>query len=372
MDLQAHGWPVSLEKAEGLAIVNDSTLFIGNDNDFGITTPSVSGVPSENGVAVYNNTLSHVLAYRLSGANKLSNFNQLTPTLLTAGVTGQSSSQPPYLVPTTTSGKYTAIMTTGDAINGYKMAGVPDGLGLFDNNNGTFTLLMNHEIGANLGVARAHGDSGSFVSKWIINKSDFTVRSGSDLMKRVKLWNPTTSSYITYNSSFQPANGAAGFSRFCSGDLPAVSAYYNALTGKGTQERIYMNGEENGSEGRALGHIVTGADSGASYELPYLGKGSWENAVANPRMSDTTIVGLMDDATPGQVYFYIGTKQTSGTDIEKAGLHGGSLWSVGVSGMLTETSATIPTPGTSFSMINLGTVQNMTGARLNLGAMPRA
>ncbi len=187
-------------------------------------------------------------------------------------------------------------------------------------------------------------------------------------MKRVKLWNPTTSSYITYNSSFQPANGAAGFSRFCSGDLPAVSAYYNALTGKGTQERIYMNGEENGSEGRALGHIVTGADSGASYELPYLGKGSWENAVANPRMSDTTIVGLMDDATPGQVYFYIGTKQTSGTDIEKAGLHGGNLWSVGVSGMLTETSATIPTPGTSFSMINLGTVQNMTGAQIESGS----
>ncbi len=357
MDLLANSWPSSLDKAEGLAIINDSTIAICNDNDFGQTSPLA------NGIATATTNLSHVLVYRFSGSNKLSNFNQLTPTL-TAGVTGLSSSQPPYLVPTTTSGKYTAILTTGDAVNGYKMAGVPDGLGLFDNNNGTFTLLMNHEIGSNLGVARAHGDTGAFVSKWIINKSDFTVQYGADLMKRVKLWNPLTSSYITYSPSYLQPQGLAGFSRFCSGDLPAVSAYYNALTGKGTQERIYMNGEESGNEGRAMGHVVTGADSGTSYELPYLGKASWENAVANPRMSDTTIVGLMDDATPGQVYFYIGTKQTTGTDIEKAGLHGGNLWSVGVSGMLTETSATIPTPGTSFSMINLGTVQNMTGAAI--------
>lgn len=35
MDLLANGWPAALDKAEGLAIVNDSTIFIGNDNDFG-------------------------------------------------------------------------------------------------------------------------------------------------------------------------------------------------------------------------------------------------------------------------------------------------------------------------------------------------
>jgi hypothetical protein len=27
------------------------------------------------------------------------------------------------------------------------MHGIPDGLGAFDNANGTFTLLMNHELG---------------------------------------------------------------------------------------------------------------------------------------------------------------------------------------------------------------------------------
>jgi hypothetical protein len=357
MDLLANGWPSSLDKAEGLAIVNDSTIAICNDNDFGQTSPSA------NGIATATTNLSHVVVYRLSGSNKLTNFRQLTPTL-SQGVTAQNSSQPPYLVPTTTAGKYTAIITTGDGVNGYRLGGVPDGIGLFDNGNGTFTMLVNHEISSNLGIARAHGDTGAYVSRWIINKSDFSVLYGTDLMKRVKLWNPTTSSYITYNSAYQPTNGIAGFSRFCSGDLPPVSAYYNPYTGKGTQERIYMNGEETGTEGRALGHVVTGADSGTSYELPYLGKASWENAVACPRTSDTTIVALMDDATPGQVYFYIGNKQTTGSDIEKAGLNGGNLWSVAVSGMLTETSTTFAAPNTSFTMINLGQVQNMTGTAI--------
>ena len=31
-------------------------------------------------------------------------------------------------------------------IGGYRMVGIPDGLGAYDNGNGTFTLLMNHEI----------------------------------------------------------------------------------------------------------------------------------------------------------------------------------------------------------------------------------
>lgn len=39
----------------------------------------------------------------------------------------------------------------------YGMAGIPDGLGAFDNGDGTFTLLMNHEIGNTLGAVRAHG-----------------------------------------------------------------------------------------------------------------------------------------------------------------------------------------------------------------------
>src|SRR5262249_8914397 len=45
----------------------------------------------------------------------------------------------PFLVPTTPSVSTTAIITTGDNVGTYQMAGIPDGLGAFDNGDGTFT-----------------------------------------------------------------------------------------------------------------------------------------------------------------------------------------------------------------------------------------
>lgn len=358
MNLLANGWPVALDKAEGIAILNDSTVFLCNDNDYGQSSPS------ENGIATATTNLSHVFKYGLKGSNKLVNYVPPVSVLNNTGVTGQTSSQAPYLLPTTANGLFTAIMTTGDNAAGYVMCGTPDGLGAFDNNNGTFTVLMNHEFGNTAGVTRAHGGTGAFVSKWIIDKSDLSVVSGSDLIQRLKAWNPLTSSYITYSAAFPSATGLHNMGRFCSGDLPSEFAFYNPLTGKGTQERIYMNGEETGVEGRGLAHVVTGAEAGTTYELPYLGKFSWENNVASPRISDTTVVAGMDDATPGQVYFYVGVKQASGNEIEKAGLSGGNLWSVSVSGMLSESSSSLPAANTAFSMVNLGQVHNTTGAAL--------
>ncbi|MBK8121275.1 MAG: hypothetical protein IPK39_20560 [Sulfuritalea sp.] len=86
-----------------------------------------------------------------------------------------------------------------------------------------------------------------------------------------------------------------------------------------------MNGEENGNEGRAFGFVATGSNKGKVYELPYLGKFSWENSVANPYSGDKTVVIGLDDSTPGQVYVYQGTKTNTGLDIDKAGLTNGTL-----------------------------------------------
>jgi Bacterial Ig domain/PA14 domain/Secretion system C-terminal sorting domain/Calx-beta domain/HYR domain len=278
--------------------------------------------------------------------------------LLAGSITGPNSSQTPYLKPFTKGTKFTSILTVGDAApGGYKMVGIPDGLGAFDNNDGTFTLLMHHELGNTVGVPRAHGGIGAFVSKWVINKSDLSVVSGSDLMQQVFLWNPATNSYV-------PGINTA-FSRFCSADLPAVSAFYNINNGNGTQERIFMGGEESGTEGRAVGHIVTGPNAGKSYELPYLGKFAWENSVAHPATGNKTVVAGLDDGTGGQVYFYIGTKTNTGTEIDKAGLNNGKLYGVKVTGLLTEVNGSTPAPGTRFEMADLGFVQNKTGTVLN-------
>jgi hypothetical protein len=356
MDLFAAGWDHALEKAEGLAIINDSTIAICNDNDYGQYSPL------ENGIATATSTVGHVITFSLQGTNKLNNFVAPTTTLAT-GITGPSTSKTPYLVPTIPGVSFTSILTAGETVGSYKMAGTPDGTGIFDNNDGTFTLVMNHEFGDTFGVARAHGSKGAFVSKWIINKNNLSVVSGGDLIQTINLWNTATSSYVAYNAAF-PSTTAA-FNRFCSADLPAVSAFYNEATGKGTMNRIFMNGEEAGNEGRAFAHVVNGPDGGKSYQLPYLGKFSWENSVASPTASDTTVVIGMDDATPGQVYVYVGTKSNTGNEIEKAGLTGGKLYGVAVTGMTTETSGSVPSPATNFTLAALGDVHNMTGAELN-------
>ena len=47
----------------------------------------------------------------------------------------------------------TALLTTGNHVNGYRMVGIPDGLGAFDNGDRTITVLMNHEIAPSCGIA---------------------------------------------------------------------------------------------------------------------------------------------------------------------------------------------------------------------------
>ena len=357
MDLLANGWPSDLEKAEGIAIINDSTIAITNDNDFGQYSIGEVGVATPNGI------LSHLFTYGLSGSNKLTNY--VAPNFSTTyGEEGVSTMSTPYLQASIPNAKFTSILTAGDAIGGYKMAGLGDGLGAYDNDNGTFSLLMNHEMNDAEGVIRAHGQKGAFVSKWIINKSDLSVVSGSDLIQTSKLWNGT--SYVTYTNA-NPAPTA--FNRFCAADLPIVSAFYNAKSGLGTQNRIFMNGEESGAEGRAFAHIVTGTEAGTTYELPRLGKFSWENAIACPSSEDKTVVIGLDDATPGQVYVYVGTKTNTGNDIEKAGLANGNLYGVAVTGLTSEISLSVPTANTAFTLANLGNVDALTGATIQTNSV---
>jgi len=247
----------------------------------------------------------------------------------------------------------TSILTVGDTIGGYRMIGIPDGMGGFANGDGTFTLLVNHELGANSGTTRAHGSTGAFVSRWNINAGNLVVNSGRD-------HNTSANDVYTWNgSSYVP--GTTQWARFCSGDLAAPSAY--RFGNLGTDARIYMNGEEAGSEGRAFAHIVTGASENQSYELPYLGRFSWENSVASPYAQQKTVVIGTDDSTPGQVYLYVGNKTDTGNDFQRAGLTGGDLFGIRVAGLPTEQRGA----GASgrFDLFNHGNVSGLTGSALN-------
>jgi hypothetical protein len=59
---------------------------------------------------------------------------------------GPQSSDTPYLTPINANVAVASVLTTGDAIGGYRMGGIPDGLGVYDNKDNTFTVLMNHEL----------------------------------------------------------------------------------------------------------------------------------------------------------------------------------------------------------------------------------
>ena len=346
------GTPITADNCSVSSVTNDAPAI------FPLGNTTVTWTVTD----ISNNTATATQTVTVTDGNAPSIY--FTQDNLVAGVTGSNSSASPYLLPVANGVKFTSILSVTDAIGGYAMAGIPDGLGAFDNCDGTFTLLMNHEIANTLGVVRAHGSKGAFVSKWVINKNDLSVVSGSDLMQQAYLWNTSTNSY-----DLASANGAA-FSRFCSADLPAISAFYNPNTGMGTKERIFMNGEENGSIGRAIAHIATGANAGKSYDLPRLGKAGWENSIANPNESNTTLVAELDDnSSRGQVYFYVGTKTNTGTEIERAGLTNGNLYAVAVAGLAAETRTAPPTAGTAFSLVNLGNVASLTGGALDTNSV---
>src|SRR5262245_55309814 len=135
--------------------------------------------------------------------------------------TGFSTAVDPYLLPIAAGTETKALLTVGDTVkdvytaNGaalpdYRMVGIPDGLGAFDNGDGTFTVLMNHELGSTQGGTRDHGSKGAFVSRWVIDKASLTILEGDDLIKTIKLWDPTANSgaggYVTNLDALEALN----------------------------------------------------------------------------------------------------------------------------------------------------------------------
>jgi len=310
---------------------------------------------------------------------------------------GPSTTTEPYLLPSRSGVSTKSILTAGDTIGGYRMVGIPDGLGAFYptafGQTANFDLVMHHEIGAASGVVRSHGSKGAFVSRWTIERSTQRVVSGRDQItsaNTLKLWN---------GSAY--AAGTTAFDRFCSADLAPASAYnYNNTLG--TPQRIFLSGEETSppfanDHGRAFAHVTTGPNSGTTYQLPRLGRVAYENALASPFSQAKTIVMTSDDASretgvttnictttgqtgcneaPSELHMYVGTKLATGTEVERAGLTNGNLYGirVRVNGAVVpfenpanalSASAPAVTSG-RFEVVNLGDVSSKTGNQLQL------
>jgi len=242
-------------------------------------------------------------------------------------VTGPSSSATPYV--RAVGSKVTdihSIITVGDAVGGYLAVGIMDGMGAFPAASGSMDLFIDHELTANAGgVQRAHQPAGfaggAFISKWNITTtrgSNFLrVNSGADAMLTVATTTNGTGGSL-YN-----------FARFCSGDVPEVRALYNAQTGNGTQNRFFICGEESGTPGRM---IATDLNTGVVYQMPAFdpSQGSWENGLARPFESDQTVVIGTSDGGANRVFVYVGTKQSTGTPAQRAGLMNGTSYGIQV------------------------------------------
>ncbi len=265
-------------------------------------------------------------------------------------ITGPSSSQSPYLLPAPgAAGVQTvSLLTVGDSIGGYRLAGIPDGMGAYKRvpEGRSFGLLVSHELFVDTGATHAHGQRGSFVSFWGINPADKSVFLGRDHIQTV----------VT--------TGSQALNRLCSGDMPERVAFWPDATPSSDEPYIYLSGEEVGAFGRAFAHVVSGPEQRVSYDLPSLGKFSWENALARPYASPWTVVVGIDDASPGQVYVYIGEKRSTGGLLERTGLTGGTLYGVKVPGVPFEDRATGLFGQTRFELSNLGDVSSQSGVQL--------
>lgn len=306
---------------------------------------------------------------------------------------GPSTTTEPYLLPTAQGVQTISILTVGNAVGGYRMVGIPDGLGIIPSvTNGTsasmyFEFVANHEIGRNAGVTRKHGSKGAFVSRWQVNRLSLAVVGGRD-QNWGNVW--------LRNGSLWKA-GTTAFDRLCSADMPAESAFY--FNGAGTTEPMFLSGEETtpafaADHGRAFAHVIP---ANTAVELPALGKFAYENVLASPYPQLKTVVFLSDDANretnltrdttcrtegqtgcaepPSELHLYVGTKQTTGGNpVQLAGLSNGSLFGLRVrtaAGIVAgenkdfvfSTTAPAITTG-RFEPVNYGNVTNLTGVEI--------
>ena len=206
--------------------------------------------------------------------------------------TGPSSSQAPYAIPSQDGVITKSILTVGDFVDGYRMVGIPDGLGANESRPGTFTLLANHELGQD-GRHRPRSRRDRRVRVALGDRPEglFRGRLGAVTRSpRVATWNTTTPA--KHNA---PAKGVA-LGRLCSAHLAPLSAYYDKKFRHRLQAAaLPQSARSVGAEGPRVAH----PEGGISWELPALGKFGGENAVANPADRPRHDRGRHRRPTPG-------------------------------------------------------------------------
>ncbi|MFN9548289.1 MAG: choice-of-anchor I domain-containing protein [Cyanobacteriota bacterium] len=214
--------------------------------------------------------------------------------------------------------RISSLITTGEITNGlasgssaYVPAGIFDGMGAYDNGDGTITLLVNHELGATDGYPMTVQGldatvSGGRISRFVIAK-DSDGNGANGFQPRV------LSGGLAYDEvkSVDPSFAKGGLSRFCSANLSEPGQFGG---GRGFVDRLYFAGEEN-SSGRFFALDTAAADL---HHLPAFGRGGWESAVAVDTGSVNTVALMLFDDTSGTanyLYLWVGSKEAASADL---------------------------------------------------------
>jgi hypothetical protein len=205
-----------------------------------------------------------------------------------------------------TNGEFTNGLNRGDSV--YTAPGIFDGLGAYDNGDGTYTVLANSELGAAVGVPYLVDGvalTGARISKFIIDK-DIDNDASNGYQSAVIAGGIAYKSIIDANgdrvASAAQLNG--GFNRFCSGSFEEANKFGNR---RGFVDAIYLTGEE-ADEGL---FYALDTETDTMYALAGLGRGGWETAIQVDTGSRNTVgVILMDDNT-APIYLWVGEKLDS-------------------------------------------------------------
>jgi hypothetical protein len=270
--------------------------------------------------------------------------------IATTSLPAFAAEAPVYVQAVAPAASLKVLATAGDVIDGYQIAGIPDGTGAFKSGN-SVKILMNHEIGfsaTSATLARAGGDaSGATVTEFTMNPATQKLTGAREFLTSALFYNYATKTYnstptapagATEKDSYGTPQHTKFLNRFCSASLAPAGrfSYINPKTKKayGIKDAVFLTGEEGGDESR--GFAVNAA--GQLAQIPGLGLASWETFVAAPTGTKTTALFGNEDgsATDSQLWLYQGTKTNTGTWFQRAGLTNGKTYVMNIGGFKTE------------------------------------
>ena len=219
------------------------------------------------------------------------------------------------------------LFTVGETIGDYTPIGILDGTGAFSLNDTTMRVLVNHEVGSDVGyqytLASGAELTGARISYFDIDKRTLKIIDSGLAFDTI--YN-RAGEEVTPTTPLDTIVGEFGLDRFCSANLMEAYQFGN---GRGFADTIYFAGEEtdNGTE------FALNVETNELWALPWLGVAAWESVTElDTGSTDKVALLIGDDRGPAPLYLYVGTKGVDYDEngqinfLERNGLTGGNLY----------------------------------------------